>query len=102
MNRRPPRPPLFPYPTLFRSSKPLPRRLRRSGPERHPFYCASSWVGFRSSARVGDGGEHPAEVLPRPVEAAAARLDGTSGEDTPELHSRQHTACRLLLEKKIN
>src|SRR4051794_41295274 len=75
MIRPPPRSPLFPYTTLFRSPRHRPRR--------HP--------GRRSSARAGH----------RP--AGAARRGGRAGrseEHTSELQSPVHLVCRLLLEKK--
>src|SRR3989442_9460015 len=70
MIRRPPRSTLFPYTTLFRSSRRLPgdRRLtilRRS---------SSAPASFSNGQR--------------------------SEEHTSELQSRPHLVCRLLLEKK--
>src|SRR2546430_11796885 len=72
MIRRPPRSPLFPYTTLFRSvhldvhereGKPLHLRDERDG-------------------------------------APAARQAGRSEEHTSELQSQSNLVCRLLLEKK--
>src|SRR5207253_10528012 len=89
--RRPPRPTLFPYTTLFRSprarpgasgarreervrvARPCPRGLRRRLQGREP--------------RRRRGGHH-----------RAAR--NRSEEHTSELQSRGHLVCRLLLEKK--
>src|SRR3712207_9204579 len=82
MIRRPPRSPLFPYTTLFRS------------PERH--------AARRVIAR---------EAEPAEVGLDAARLQRIerhfgryvrSEEHTSELQSRQYLVCRLLLEKKKN
>src|SRR5438067_4806893 len=82
MLRRPPRSPLFPYTTLFRSTAPsrfivtpeCGRRTRRSG-----------WrarVTTRSRWRVES-------------------IDGPRSEEhTSELQSRFDLVCRLLLEKK--
>src|SRR4051794_41548747 len=70
MIRRPPRSPLFPYTTLFRSAPGLPAR--------HP-------------APTGLG-------RPGPVTAVAGRT--RSEEHTSELQSPVHLVCRLLLEKK--
>src|SRR5947209_16391420 len=72
----PPRSTLFPYTTLFRSSK--TRLRRRTSPRR---------VRPRSV-------RPPALHAPRP-----SRLR-RSEEHTSELQSRQYLVCRLLLEKK--
>src|SRR5438309_8671794 len=72
MIRRPPRSTLFPYTTLFRSS--------RQGRSWSCWYRAG---GHRRAAR-------PAYRLP------TAR----SEEHTSELQSQFHLVCRLLLEKK--
>src|SRR3712207_7954819 len=76
MIRRPPRSTLFPYTTLFRSSRirPTGRRARtRPAPPPRP----------RPRLRLRP---------PRP----------RSEEHTSELQSRQYLVCRLLLEKKKN
>src|SRR3712207_7623488 len=86
MIRRPPRSTLFPYTTLFRSS-----RARRLGT-------------LRSAAVPASGG--PAR---EPLRHAAAGPNkcrpegyfGRSEEHTSELQSRQYLVCRLLLEKNI-
>src|SRR2546422_7862346 len=75
MIRRPPRSTLFPYTTLFRSHRGLPR--------------------------VGPHNRLPA----RPVGIAGGRRPqrrrhARSEEHTSELQSRLHLVCRLLLEKK--
>src|SRR5258708_31504545 len=87
MIRRPPRSTLFPYTTLFRSS----RRDRRSVP-RAP----------------GGAGRHPhlghsVALAPRADEPGRARDRAAlhrSEEHTSELQSPDHLVCRLLLEKK--
>src|SRR3712207_6880254 len=86
MIRRPPRSPLFPYTTLFRSDV--------------------GGTGGMGAHRLGDVGEIRLDRLchlggrgrPQPVhdEPAVAR----SEEHTSELQSRQYLVCRLLLEKK--
>src|SRR5256885_12284959 len=78
MIRRPPRSPLFPSTTLFRSLRRLRRRLHRLGDDvsRHP----------------RGGGDDPA--------AAAHRHPLRSEEHTSELQSPCNLVCRLLLEKK--
>src|SRR2546429_5957741 len=70
MIRRPPRSTLFPYTTLFRSSRGL-------GGVR------SAAAGLRSAP-----------------EARARLMAERSEEHTSELQSRLHIVCRLLLEKK--
>src|SRR5258705_4800563 len=70
MIRRPPRSTLFPYTTLFRSSR------RRSPPAR------GSWPGS-----------------PPPPQGSSGS-SGRSEEHTSELQSLRHLVCRLLLEKK--
>src|SRR3712207_7517790 len=94
MIRPPPRSPLFPYTTLFRSGR-LPRRVSRATPGRCPGAPA---------ARA----EAPAPPRLR-VPPLRHRLFGgglrsspwlRSEEHTSELQSRQYLVCRLLLEKK--
>src|SRR2546429_5703016 len=77
MIRRPPRSTLFPYTTLFRSS----RRGSARG--------AQLGSADRQAARVPGAG-----VVARGTRAAR------SEEHTSELQSRLHLVCRLLLEKK--
>src|SRR2546422_10913036 len=84
MIRRPPRSPLFPYTTLFRSpcahdrrAVPGPAALEVSGAER---------------------GQLDVEV--DPVEKRTRNPAERSEEHTSELQSRLHLVCRLLLEKK--
>src|SRR5438445_2412295 len=72
MIRRPPRSTLFPYTTLFRSSKAM----------------------FEASP-VADR----VTVPPEPVGSLAVTAK-RSEEHTSELQSRQYLVCRLLLEKK--
>src|SRR5260370_12860118 len=80
MIRRPPRSTLFPYTTLFRSTRPGSRPRRCS---------ASSWSSraARSSALA-----QPPSFEP-PVRTR-------SEEHTSELQSHLNLVCRLLLEKK--
>src|SRR5437762_6777269 len=81
--RRPPRPTLFPYTTLFRSFSPS---LRKS---------ASRWR-FSSLGRPG-GDRYTADVFGA---AAGATCCHRSEEHTSELQSPMYLVCRLLLEKK--
>src|SRR5438552_5108851 len=83
----PPRSPLFPYTTLFRS-----------------------WIGGAAAADAGDRFADAALVYAQaaidPVDLAARFLGGgeerrdRSEEHTSELQSPDHLVCRLLLEKK--
>src|SRR5690348_17845659 len=76
MIRRPPRSTLFPYTTLFRST----RVIRRPNPKEG---------GAKGKQSVGsDTNRIPAAATPR------------SEEHTSELQSPVHLVCRLLLEKK--
>src|SRR2546426_7474206 len=70
MIRRPPRSPLFPYTTLFRSR----------------------WPAL--------GGRPPARARPLVVPAARRVHGARSEEHTSELQSPCNLVCRLLLEKK--
>src|SRR2546426_4247230 len=89
MIRRPPRSTLFPYTTLFRSSRGASRRAlsgRAALPANRPARAVST-------ARHGRGRD-PRPDDPRP------RLDPRSEEHTSELQSPCNLVCRLLLEKK--
>src|SRR2546429_7284671 len=92
MIRRPPRSTLFPYTTLFRSS----RRLPRGGValvENTRFWPGeeANDPGFAQTlAALGD-------FYVNDAFGSAHR----SEEHTSELQSRLHLVCRLLLEKKI-
>src|SRR5207248_6435951 len=83
--RPPPRPPLFPYTTLFRSGR-GERALRRRT-HRLP--------GSPAPRRAGN--RHPPCCLP--CRARSARRV-RSEEHTSELQSPYDLVCRLLLEKK--
>src|SRR5437868_8728793 len=84
---RPPRSTLFPYTTLFRSSKP------RSSTRERPRGASLSWSsrGHLGSAPVMWGGRAPELV---------GFIQVRSEEHTSELQSRFDLVCRLLLEKK--
>src|SRR2546425_608587 len=98
MIRRPPRSTLFPYTTLFRSSR--SRVRRRSGrswsaaPGRRAFRGATSrwkWSSTPYSALARMRSWHSAwPLMPR----------SRSEEHTSELQSLAYLVCRLLLEKK--
>src|SRR5260221_2710986 len=76
MIRRPPRSTLFPYTTLFRSSRSYAGTIRNSGtPCRHASAAWRDWRPWR-------------------------RPKYRSEEHTSELQSHSDIVCRLLLEKK--
>src|SRR5258707_3968347 len=79
MIRRPPRSTLFPYTTLFRSSRVGGNAVsRRPGQPRRASSQSNRWGRAAERRRA----------IPR------------SEEHTSELQSRQYLVCRLLLEKK--
>src|SRR3712207_8863220 len=94
MIRRPPRSPLFPYTTLFRSGFTV--QLRAHGEEHRAMVHV---VDERVEIELLD----PAYGI-APGQAAViydgTRVVGRSEEHTSELQSRQYLVCRLLLEKK--
>src|SRR3712207_8710555 len=101
MIRRPPRSPLFPYTTHFRSSSslatwpgatPVARCTSEDGASRHhaPRSPSPSWHSPRSI------GSWPARS------SSPCCPEDRSEEHTSELQSRQYLVCRLLLEKKNN
>src|SRR5687768_17634492 len=102
MLRRPPRPTLFPYTTLFRSSPGIAATMVRRKKVAQPVESATA--------------PPPEAMTSRPI---PVRLDSSanwvaekrglhmlimkatrSEEHTSELQSRLHLVCRLLLEKK--
>src|SRR5258708_15360314 len=85
MIRRPPKSPLFPYTTLFRS------KLAQVDGVGQVF----TWGSSRPAVRV--------EVNPNQLNAYNISLETDvvrSEEHTSELQSPDHLVCRLLLEKK--
>src|SRR3712207_6873472 len=100
MIRRPPRSTLFPYTTLFRSSKHT-RRMLAAG---------TNVVGGVNPRKAGTQVDFDGTKLP--VFASVAEAIEQTGADTSvifrseehtsELQSRQYLVCRLLLEKKNN
>src|SRR3712207_7906289 len=85
MIRRPPRSTLFPYTTLFRSS--------RDG-RRRPMSETGGGPGYRGTYRAVVIGETGQGNYGHGLDLAR------SEEHTSELQSRQYLVCRLLLEKK--
>src|SRR5437660_8821914 len=87
MIRRPPRSTLFPYTTLFRSSRSSWGRMLHGECGMRNAEC--KWkVGPRVDARA---------AIPH---TALRTPHSRSEEHTSELQSRGHLVCRLLLEKK--
>src|SRR2546426_4316377 len=85
MIRRPPRSTLFPYTTLFRSSR-MGRRVS-FGPELEDLVAQQ-----RRQLEV--------ELLGGRLHLTLEQLDQRSEEHTSELQSPCNLVCRLLLEKK--
>src|SRR3712207_7466341 len=102
MIRRPPRSPLFPYPTLFRSFAVSTTAARRALPEKVPHKDASFNVG-RSGLLLGALATGEYDLLrvamqDRLHQPYRSHLIPRSEEHTSELQSRQYLVCRLLLE----
>src|SRR3712207_7435665 len=89
MIRRPPRSTLFPYTTLFRSTRVLEamRELEEA------VQVARDYVEEHPDTLLVVTGDHECGGL------AIEDVD-RSEEHTSELQSRQYLVCRLLLEKK--
>src|SRR5260370_14629206 len=88
MIRRPPRSTLFPYTTLFRSTKTT------------SFYLASgalAWTLVFQGVATAQTADFPMRCHGRNGMASAS---GRSEEHTSELQSHLNLVCRLLLEKK--
>src|SRR5437879_9488525 len=95
MTRLPPRSTLFPYTTLFRSSRGL---LESADVHRHPRMRETHDQGAGSQpdlVQQGDGKEGRQWLQ---VRRRSRRF--RSEEHTSELQSPMYLVCRLLLEKK--
>src|SRR3989442_442839 len=92
MIRRPPRSTLFPYTTLFRSTRPVTVTCA-------PFPGTPN-PSLRTQIRPVPSSTSKAPSFSTPNEGAFEVDDGRSEEHTSELQSRPHLVCRLLLEKK--
>src|SRR2546429_7382841 len=99
MIRRPPRSPLFPYTTLFRSKLiwdegwHTGHKIGRSDEYRQFRRLFRNREWFAENDNVRDVGY-------RPPEQYRSVISPRSEEHTSELQSRLHLVCRLLLEKK--
>src|SRR3712207_7243621 len=91
MIRRPPRSPLFPYTTLFRST--VDDLMAATSQSRTAFYRHFTDRQDLLVHLIRDLNEEMWEM-------SASWLRGRSEEHTSELQSRQYLVCRLLLEKK--
>src|SRR3712207_8273762 len=92
MIRRPPRSPLFPYTTLFRSVSGIEASIS----------AGELWLaGMPRSVKFVDLRRDPRMALHSGSdEPDSFSADARSEEHTSELQSRQYLVCRLLLEKK--
>src|SRR5438105_7427642 len=88
MLRRPPRSPLFPYTTLFRSGPAFPATAPAPAP------------GIHRNSLNGPGYKDVDLSLTKAFGLPKVRGLGRSEEHTSELQSRVDLVCRLLLEKK--
>src|SRR3712207_7357264 len=98
MIRRPPRSPLFPYTTLFRSTVAcgdVLHALQRVIPQ-----VAAGCTEAQRDIDVAGRVEHRCVGARASVEMIVADVPVRSEEHTSELQSRQYLVCRLLLEKK--
>src|SRR3712207_6948724 len=102
MIRRPPRSTLFPYTTLFRSSRISPAAWTsvQQGSSAAPRSCDRIVLPADASTRLrGERAEcRPGSGRPGPTQEF--KKGSRSEEHTSELQSRQYLVCRLLLEKK--
>src|SRR6201994_5150031 len=89
MIRRPPRSPLFPYTTLFRSRR---RRDDAAG-----YAAGRRAAGPGARGQPGRSEEHTSELQSRLHLVCRLLL---AQKNTSELQSRLHLVCRLLSEKK--
>src|SRR5437763_9945648 len=86
LTRPPPRSPLFPYTTLFRSGPSFRSGYAKTSVSETPSAAATS----RRARRLGSS---------KPAAASVAAMK-RSEEHTSELQSPMYLVCRLLLEKK--
>src|SRR5690348_17890915 len=100
MPRRPPRPPLFPYTTLFRSLLNLRDRTTDPASQRQLLVISHCRMATRGmTVRIErTSWSHAPCVFPQQI--GRIFLSTRSEEHTSELQSPVHLVCRLLLEKK--
>src|SRR5690606_41483596 len=93
--RRPPRPTLFPYTTLFRSGA--------APPSSPPTWSTTSGTTSSETRRWSTPYSRACATSATPSasrDRPCATHRGRSEEHTSELQSRENLVCRLLLEKK--
>src|SRR5438045_7349069 len=102
MRRRPPRFPLFPYTTLFRSGEVAVQARHHALLAALDLLAVGELAGQRGpggavlfTGQLVLAGGH---LLVEPLEAPGEKV--RSEEHTSELQSLRHLVCRLLLEKK--
>src|SRR5690606_42080253 len=99
--RRPPRSPLFPYTTLFRSRgrascRATPRvACNEAAADGHRAAGVPVWTQLAATCPPCAGGARTSCRL-----RLCRSQSGRSEEHTSELQSRENLVCRLLLEKK--
>src|SRR4051812_49957741 len=100
MIRRPPRSPLFPYTTLFRSSELTGYwSLRLAAPRGEANQAALGPPSGSLRRRSSSSRSCPGSSASR-NRSIAVTTSGRSEEHTSELQSHVNLVCRLLLEKK--
>src|SRR5690606_41908089 len=100
--RSPPRSPLFPYTTLFRSIE-IMGKCFDTGAEAvigWPFRDALDHAGQASSNPDFMTVSRLLQMIDREEDTEAMEAEVRSEEHTSELQSRENLVCRLLLEKK--
>src|SRR5262245_65279984 len=95
MIRRPPRSTLFPYTTLFRSTRDGVQDSWEGPAGRQP-HDKAYFLNLLGDSHTGLGRHEAAIEAYRQAAEAFKR----SEEHTSELQSLRHLVCRLLLEKK--
>src|SRR3712207_8255470 len=98
MIRRPPRSTLFPYTTLFRSTRSL-EDDKAIDPVVVPL-AGKTDIADHMVVATGTSQRHIASMADKIRDRLKEAGIGRSEEHTFELQSRQYLVCRLLLEKK--
>src|SRR2546430_3451341 len=97
MIRRPPRSTLFPYTTLFRSSRVIVHADVKDA-------LVERVVNRARTIKIGNPLEPDTEMGPmatdKQYDTVLSHFESRSEEHTSELQSQSNLVCRLLLEKK--
>src|SRR5205814_10571079 len=98
----PPRPPLFPYTTLFLRARPtMPPLSRLRLPDTRRFRVSTIRAGPITRRPSWCAGRCARAHLSSPSKSrVSGKRNRRSEEHTSELQSLRHLVCRLLLEKK--